>query len=101
MSNALFLIYFSIVNGVESLGEVYRGTRSPQGQWGQRCVGDRWRVPCWALRPSSGTLSVRAPLQRDCLWGSPWDQTPPGDRAPFVLLKDADLMARTWGTADG
>lgn len=71
MSNALFLIYFSIVNGVESLGEVYRGARSPQGQWSQRCFGDRCRVPCWALRPSSGTLSVRAPLRRDCLSGSP------------------------------
>lgn len=43
MSNALFLIYFSIVNGVETLGEVYRGTRSPQGQWSQQCIGDRWR----------------------------------------------------------
>lgn len=91
MSNALFLIYFSIVNGVESLGEVYRGTWSPQGQWSQRCVGDRWRGAVLGLAPLLRNPFCASTSSQRLSLGFPWDLVPPEDRAPFVRLKDADL----------
>lgn len=92
MSNALFLIYFSIVNGVETFHEVSRGRPSPQGQWSRQCPWDRRQGCCaWPLRASSGTLSVGSSSQKTLSSGAlPRTLALPEDRAPFACLKDAD-----------
>lgn len=91
MSNALFLIYFSIVNGVETLGEVYRGTRSPQGQWSQQCVGDRWRGALLGLAPLLRNAFCVSASSKRLSHVSPWDLAPPEDCVAFAHLKDADF----------
>lgn len=59
MLNALFLIYFSIVNGVKTLCEAYRGRPSAPGPWGRQRARDGWRGCCtWPWRTSSGTLAA-------------------------------------------
>lgn len=91
MSNALFLIYSSMVSGVETPREVYQGRPSAQGQWSQQRPWDRRRGCPWPLRASSGTVSVVS-SPGDCLSCAPlWNPVPPEDRAPFTCLKDADL----------
>lgn len=96
--NALFLIYFSIVNGVEILCEASRGRRSPQGQRGQRCALGRM-VGClpWPWRASSGTLSVVSSSQKTLSSRILWNLVPPEDRAPFACLKDADSVTQDLG----
>lgn len=58
MSNALFLIYFSIVNGIETLCEVYRDL-ALEASGASSAPWDSWLGRhTWRLHASSGTLSV-------------------------------------------
>lgn len=102
MSNALFLIYFSIVNGVETLGEVYRGTRSPQGQWSQQCIGDRGRgCPAGPCAPPQERVLCECLLEEtvSCV---PLGPGTAGGLGSFRSSQGGWLLwHRTSGTTDG
>lgn len=92
MFNALFLIYFFTVNGVEILCEAYQGRPVKDS----RDCGVPWdgQQGCltWPLHASSGTLSVVSSSQKrlsSCILL--WNLAPPEDRAPFTCLKNADF----------
>jgi len=97
MFNALFLIYFSIVNGVEILCGASRGRPSTRGRWSQRhALG----------RTAGAPLGLCAPPQEPSLWAPQkrlsscvvlWNPAPPEDRAPLTCLKDADSVTQGLG----
>lgn len=90
MSNALFLIYFSIVNGIETLCEVYRDL-ALEASGVSSAPWDSW-LGCrtWPLHASSGTLSVWAPQKRLSSGILVWNLALSEDRL-LLLLLDADL----------
>ena len=64
MSNALFLVYFSTVNGVEALGEVSGGRLAPKDSGASCAPWDSRRGCCAGLCTNSGTLSVGSSSQK-------------------------------------
>ena len=64
MSNALFLVYFPTVNGVEALGEVSGGRLAPKDSGASRVPWDsQWGCRA-GLCTNSGTLSVGSSYQK-------------------------------------
>lgn len=101
MLNALFLIYFSIVNGVETRGESHQGGPSAPGPQGRPRAGDG-RRGCrpWPWRTSSGTLSaVSSSLKRLCSCTRLRKPAPPEDRLlPFGPRMRTSRPADGWST---
>ena len=103
MSNALFLVYFSTVNGVEALGEVSGGRLAPKDSGASCAPWDSRRGCCAGLCTNSGTLSVGSSSQKTLSSSMlPWTLNAARGRAfPSLVSRVLTDGGRTSGTAGG